>query len=93
MSPPRSIVNESEAEQSGRDPRDEVKLLAACGVELPKEVPRTKLVVDLKITGGNADVDENRGVEKKAIRKCMKTRGVANRWIAGAIRKYMKARD
>ena len=31
--------------------------------------------MDLEITGGNAEVFENKGVDKKAIRKLMKTKG------------------
>jgi hypothetical protein len=43
--------------------------------------------------GGNADVFENKGVAKKAIRKCMKTQGMQIDGWEGAIHKLLKRKE
>ena len=47
----------------------------------------------MKKLGGNADVFENKGVVKKAIRKCLKTLGMEIDGLEGAIRKLLKTRE
>jgi hypothetical protein len=46
-----------------------------------------------KITGGNADVSENMGHAKKAIRKWMKMQGIKIDRLEGAIRKLLRTRE
>ena len=43
--------------------------------------------------GGNADVCENKGVAKKAIRKYMKTQGMEIDGWEGAIHKLLKTKE